>query len=141
MCGTASTRVIARVLTVCAVLVGLFVMHGLPAQACPAGTGMAAASAAGHRGEPARATMSVQGEMSTAFPAVHTATPEHGTACVFTPAPRGIDELLALLLAATVALVSPAWRPTVAGYRYPRSHRAPPGPGTELLTALCVSRT
>lgn len=143
MRGSASARVIARLLTVCAVLIGLLLMHGLPAQACADGTGGMAATAmtgmpaSGHSDGTILAAGSVHGKM-VGSPA---AAGEHGTVCVFTPAPRGIDALLALLLAAIVALVSsPRW-PNLGGSHSPISHRAPPPTGADLLTALCVSRT
>ena len=121
---------IARLATVCAVLVGLFLMHGLPAQACPAGAAMpvTAMNAASH----------------TEHPRAHdapAASAEHGSSCVFTPAPRGIDSLLALLLLAATAALLERLRPAFGGGRHPGSRRAPPRAGAELLTALCVSRT
>ena len=140
MLGTASARAIARLLTVCAVLTGLFLMHGLPAQGCAAGIGMPAtampaAATTGHSEHPAPAALA-HDDQAVAAPAAA----EHGIPCVFTPAPRGLGGLSALLLAATVALVSFA-RPTFGGDRYSRSRRAPPRTGSELLTTLCVSRT
>ena len=139
MRGTASAGAMARLLTVCAVLPGLFLMHGLPAQACPAGTAMPAAamSATGHAEHPALAVHARSGQaIAVPAPAVH------GTPCVFTPASRGIDVLMALLLllAAAVASVLPP-RVALGGIRCPRSHRAPPRAGAQLLTTLCVSRT
>lgn len=128
-------RAFARLLILCAVLTGVFVMHGLPAQACAAGTGMPAAvmTVAGHGEQPAV----VAHEDQTV--ARHT-VPAQGEPCVFTPGPRGVDILTALvLLAATLALAPPV-RPSSGGDRWARSHRAPPGAGTELLTTLCVSR-
>jgi hypothetical protein len=140
MRSTASARAIARLLTVCAVLAGLFFMHGLPAQACSGGTGgmsaMTATSTAGHQDGITLGAGSAHREMV----ATVTAAAGHGTACVFTPAPRGLDALLALLLfAATVALASAQRLPNFGGHRI--SHRAPPPIGATLLTALCVSRT
>ena len=135
MRNTASARAIARLLTVCAVLAGLFFMHGLPAQACSGGTGdmsaMTTTSTAGHQDGVTPAAGVAHREMVTA-------AVEHGTACVFTPAPRGLDALLALLLlAATVGLASAQRLPNSGGHR----HRAPPLTGATLLTTLCVSRT
>jgi hypothetical protein len=140
MRGTAPARAIARLLTLGAVLAGLFAMHGLAAQACPGGTGMSApvmtAPATAHPG----GITPMRGPKAAALPSADADMPGHGTVCVFTPAPRGISALLALLLlAATVPLVSPAW--PVVGVRSPISHRAPPHGGAELLTTLCVSRT
>lgn len=129
MRGTASAGAMARLLTVCAVLIGLFLMHGLPAQACPAGTAMSAVTT-GHAEHPVLG-LGAHGDQAA-----------HGTPCVFTPAPRGIDAMLTLLLllASAVVLVSPP-RPALVGDRHPRRHRAPPRTGEQLLTRLCVSRT
>lgn len=141
MRGRASARATARLLTVCSVLTGLFLMHGLPEQSCSGGAGMpavmTAASMIGHGGQPALTAAPEHGDRAVVLPA----GPGHGTVCVFTPAPRGIDTLLALLLLA--AIVALAWpvRPALGGHRYPRRRRAPPRAGAGLLTALCVSRT
>lgn len=143
MRGTASARVFARLLTLCAVLAGLFFMHGLPAQACAGGTGgmpatvTTASPPVSHLDSIALAAGPVHRDMVASLGAVV----EHGTPCDFAPAPRGIDVLLLLLLlAATVALASPRL-PGGGGRRNPISHRAPPRTAGELLTALCVSRT
>ena len=142
MRSTASARAIARLLTVCALLAGLFFMHGLPAQACSGGTGdmsaMTTASTVGHQDGITLAAGSAHRETV----ATVTAAAGHGTACVFIPAPRGLDVLLALLLlAATVALTSARRLPSLGRPRHRISHRAPPPAGATLLTALCVSRT
>ncbi len=139
MRSTASARVIARLLTVCAVLAGLFFMHGLPAQACSGGTGdmsaMTATSTTGHQGGITLGARAAHREMV----ATVTAAAGPGTACVFTPAPRGLDALLALLLlAATVALASARRLPNLGRPRRRNGHRAPPPTGATLLAALCV---
>ncbi|MFD2420137.1 DUF6153 family protein [Amycolatopsis pigmentata] len=127
----------ARLLIVCAVLTGLFLMHGLSAQACTASTDMPATTmttgATAAHGDQASRVLA-QSEQAAAPHAVHGAT------CLFTPAPRGSDVFEALsLLALAVALMSLAgWD---LGGRYPRTHRAPPRTGSRLLTTLCVSRT
>jgi hypothetical protein len=132
-------RAFARLLILCAVLTGVFVMHGLPAQACTAGTGMPATAMTAMAGQGEETVAAVLGHKDQA--AAQHADPAHGAPCVFTPAPRGIDILtaLSLLAAAAVALVSPVF-PKPGGDRWPRSRRPPPGTGAELLTTLCVSR-
>lgn len=146
MGGTSSARAMARLLTVCAVLAGVFVMHALPAQTCAGGAGMTSGGVTatvmpGHGSGPAVAVM-VPGETAAAVSAGLPATPDFGTACVFISPPRGLDVLLALLLlAAMVAPAFPTGLPWV-GRRSRASHRAPPPRGgSALLTSLCVSRT
>jgi hypothetical protein len=127
----------ARLLIVCAVLTGLFLMHGLPAQACTASSDMPAT---------AMTTVEPPGHSDQASPVLaqseQVAAPHvvHGATCVFTPAPRGSDVFEALsLLAVAVALMSLVG--PGLGARFPRTHRAPPRTGSQLLTTLCVSRT
>ncbi|WP_186382941.1 DUF6153 family protein, partial [Amycolatopsis rhizosphaerae] len=130
----------------CAVLVGLFAMHGLPAQGCAAGSGAHATTMSMTMTE--RVAEAVvpgevsQGDRTAAHPGTQDDRTAGGAACVFTPASRGIDALLVLLLlAATVALAWLAPLPGFVGRGNPRSHRAPPRTGAQLLTTLCVSRT
>jgi hypothetical protein len=143
-----SARVIARLLAVCAVLVGVFVMHGLPAQACPAGTGMSgsammAAPMAAHGGESVLVAIPARSGMTHVVVGARTDAAAHGGVCVFTLPPRGLAGLLALLLLAGVAVASLATliRASFGGSRGWFSHRAPARAGPELLTTLCVSRT
>ncbi|MGH4007493.1 MAG: hypothetical protein ACRDTH_04885 [Pseudonocardiaceae bacterium] len=146
MSGTPSARAIARLLMVGAVLAGVFLMHDLPAQACPGGTGMPASSMTAtpaltaHSGEPTQVAAAAHGEMAHALPAAHATTTGHGSVCVSTPPPRSHDGLLTLLLAAG-ALASPARLLHVDSQRGRASRRAPPPTESELLTTLCVSRT
>lgn len=139
MRGTLSAGAIARLLTVCALVGGLFLMHGLPAQACAGGNGMATTAMTGMAtGGPAgHATLGgapVHGDHAT----VRHAAPGHGTPCVVTPAPRGLDALLALLLLAATAALAASARPARSASR---GRRAPPRAGPGLLATLCVSRT
>jgi hypothetical protein len=134
MRGTAVSGAVARLLAACAVLVGLFLMHGLPAQSCAAGSGMATTA---HPLEAAPVpAMAHPPAAGTAMPG----SAGHGTACVALPAPRGVDVLLALLLLAVATALLPAVRAVGDAARHPSGRRAPPG-GAALLTRLCVSRT
>jgi len=142
MRGTVSAGAIARLLTVCALVGGLFLMHGLPAQACAGGSGMATTAMTGMAtgGPGGQAILSgapVHGDHAAARPA----GPGHGAPCVFTPAPRGLDALLALLLLATTAALAASARPARGAGPASRGRRAPPRAGPELLATLCVSRT
>lgn len=129
-----SPRAGARLLIVCAVLLGLFLMHGLPAQACAASTDMPTTATVATTSQAEQAASLSHGEQAAAPHAVHGAT------CIFTPAPRGSDFVTVLsLVAVAIALMSLAG--SGLGGRYPGAHRAPPRTGPQLLTALCVSRT
>ncbi len=143
MRGKVPARAIVRVLTLFAVLVGLFLMHGLPAQACSGGTGMSATvmTQTAPGGPDGQALVGTAHALTTVGSAALPAAPGHGAVCLFVSPPRGIDALLALLLlAAAVALVRIV-RPPLGAVGGRRRHRAPPRAGMELLTRLCVSRT
>ncbi|MFB7531035.1 hypothetical protein ACFC0C_22835 [Streptomyces sp. NPDC056178] len=128
----------SRLLVLCAVLCGLFLMHGAPASA-----------AEGCHGAPAAGS---DMRMSMTARAAHTAVPgEHGPAhaaavtpgasgesCVFTHAR---DRLLPLLMAlglVVLALSMPARRRTEV--RGP-TRRGPPFAGRDLLLQVCIART
>lgn len=133
----------ARVIVACAVLAGLFFMHGLPTQGCHGGAGMSpssmthsmVATVAGGSATPA-------GAMATQFRSeVGAAAEKPGALCVSTPPPMGWAGLLALLLSLGVVGLAAVWRSPDAAVD-PRNQRlrAPPLAGTALLTSLCVSR-
>ncbi|MFJ9680702.1 hypothetical protein ACIRP2_22010 [Streptomyces sp. NPDC101194] len=128
----------SRLLVLCAVLCGLFLMHGAPASA-----------AEGCHGAPVAAS---DMHMSMTTGAARTAVPdEHGPAhagavtpgtsgesCVFTHAR---DRLLPLLMAlglVALALSMPGGRRTAV--RGP-ARRGPPLAGRDLLLQVCVART
>jgi hypothetical protein len=106
----------ARLLTVFAVLAGVFLMHGLPAQDC-SGAAMPSMTAVAHTGM----------DMDSG----------HGGVCVFTTPSRDHAPLLALVLLFVAVLLTVVWRPLLVGGP---SRRGPPS-GAELLTLVCVSRT
>lgn len=143
MRGSQSARVLARLLVACAVIVGVFAMHGLPEQTCAGGSDM------GHSASQSGMSMggSVQ-DVVVGGPSVRSVGVEqgvdgmtHGGVCVATFPLRGLAEVLALLLAAAFAMGVFAAAPDLGRYRGQPSHRAPPVPGARLLTTLCVSRT
>lgn len=151
-------RALARLLTACAVLLGLFLMHGAPASAAtdchaavqePHGAvpaehephGAVPAEHAAH-GEPGAAA----GTAPVASPsAVHmdaqARTGGHGTQCVAT-APRDRLPLPTIwLLASAAAFVLVGWalvrlRAAAGG----TGRRGPPGCGRDLLLRKCVAR-
>ncbi|MFJ1675251.1 hypothetical protein ACIODT_09525 [Streptomyces sp. NPDC088251] len=123
----------SRLLVLCAVLCGLFLMHGAPASAAEGCHGAMAATS--------------HPPMTAATAAGHTALPEeHGMARADAAAPGGNgescvstharDRLLPLLMA--LGLVILAVR--VLG-RPRRAVRGPPSAGRELLLQVCVART
>ncbi|MFC8452765.1 hypothetical protein [Kitasatospora sp. NPDC057223] len=129
--GTAGGRAAARLLVLCAVLAGLFLMHGTPgaARGChdPARTTAAhvTGAAPGHAAHPATGALRAHGD---------------ATLCVATKSRDG------------VALPAPG--PTVAGIlpvlptalargcgRHVVGPRGPPAAGRRLLLRVCVART
>ncbi|UWE12757.1 hypothetical protein [Actinacidiphila bryophytorum] len=112
---------VARVLAACAVLCGLFLMHGAPASAATGCHGMPVV-AAQHAG------------MGEHGPAVH--TPDGGETCVST-APHERVQLPAPPLLAVVTLLVTA---VCAQARQPR-RGPPPRSGRPLLLQVCIART
>ncbi|TCO54871.1 DUF6153 family protein [Actinocrispum wychmicini] len=126
---TVPARAIARLLTVTAVLAGLFAMHGLPAQACPGGAGAVmseamSADATSHHATP------------TSGDAAAPAMSGHGSVCAATLTPRGSDTSSGV----TPVLVTSTPPTRTVHPRRPRD-RGPPLAKADLLTTLCVSRT
>jgi hypothetical protein len=112
----------ARLATLFAVLAGIFLMHGLPAQSCAAGSGD-------------MPTMVVVDHALHAEPLM---SPGHGSPCVFTMPFRDHAPLLALVLLVVATLLTVWWRPLLVGGP---GRRGPPLAGPRLLTVVCVSRT
>lgn len=123
-----AARVTARVLTACAVLVGLAFMHGLGAAI---GTGCPG----GHDAATVEATTTAMPDLALLATPPHSAG--HGTACVTTP-PRG--EPTGPVALAGKGLGEPAVleQPSLG---IPRVGGAVPRAGPALLISLCVSRT
>jgi hypothetical protein len=149
-----SARAAARVVAVCAVLAGLFLMHGLVTQQCHGGAGTSASSMTHPAAAMPAAVGGTVNPVETMAPAslnsssVHSPSTDGADAdtpsglCVSTPPTSGLIGLLALLLAIGVlVLASVVARPNLA--TCPRNHRrrAPPLAGSALLMNLCVSRT
>jgi hypothetical protein len=139
-------RGLARLLALCAVLLGLFLMHGAPASAADGCHGAVPTTATAHQGHNAAA-------MTTAATAamVHPVDPQiqatdgaamgHGAQCVSTPArdrlPLPAAGLVALAVAALTAL-SWADRPWSLART---GRRGPPAGGRGLLLQVCIART
>jgi hypothetical protein len=109
----------ARLLTLFAVLVGVFAMHGLTTQDC-SGVAMPSMAAVAH-----------------ADPGMDMGS-GHGGVCVFTAPTRDQAPVLALVLLLVAVLLTALWRPRLVGGP---SRRGPPLFGARLLTLMCVART
>ncbi|MFD9124817.1 hypothetical protein [Kitasatospora sp. NPDC059571] len=144
MDGTTAERTASgRLLTVCALLLGLFLMHGAPAAAGGCHAVMtrttAATSPAGMHDGPAHAA-------GPAAPGPSAQREGHdgaaGGQCVSTPAQTRAalapPPLLAVL--PLLALVTRSLLRLPAGSVL-RRRRGPPTPGRVLLTQVCISRT
>lgn len=142
--GHAGRRGIARLLAVCAVLFGLFLMHGSPASAAEGCHGSMPAPApmpAGHDASP----------MTTAHaPATHHPGPALQAAgaagmpevlCVATPAHERIPLPAPGLLAVAAVTVLAAWTPAQRRALGGRGLRGPPAGGRDHLLQACIART
>ncbi|WP_328891994.1 hypothetical protein [Streptomyces sp. NBC_00316] len=145
MTGTGQTRRrgVARLLALCAVLLGLFLMHGAPATAAGGCHGEMTAPAAMHEAPTAVAMESMTPPVmahSGAQQAADTAA-MHGALCVSTPArdktPLPIGGLVAV--AAILAAGYLAGRPWALGRTGRRG--PPPSGGRSLLLQVCIART
>lgn len=135
-----TARATARVLAVCAVLSGLFLMHGLASQGCPSGAGMATTTTATtHTYHPMGFSPApADRHLSAAMSPVQAMAAGHGELCTSTPPPQS-STLLTLLLALAALTTAAALGPAVWTIQVRR--RPPPLTGSALLTTLCVSRT
>lgn len=139
----AGRRGIARLLALCAVLFGLFLMHGSPASAAEGCHGsMPAPLTAGHEASP----------MTTAHaPATHHPGPAvvqaagtagmPGAQCVATPAHEWIPLPAPGLLAVAAITVPAAWTPARPGAPGGNGLRGPPAGGRDHLLQACIART
>lgn len=141
MSGTAPAWATARLLMVCAALVGLFFMHGLPAQSCPG-----AAGAPDTTMTPMPAAASTMAPGPTRHRMAHGVSDGgdtvsgHGGVCVSTTPPRGLDLLVQSALMAAIALVLTTSLPW-PGPRSRAGRAALPRAGPDIRARLCVSRT
>ncbi|MET8170191.1 hypothetical protein ABZT34_39175 [Streptomyces sp. NPDC005329] len=139
--GQAGTRGAARLLMVCALLLGLFLMHGSPASAAEGCHGVVSPSPAmaGHDHAAFNQAVPTAGHGRAALAAL---TPTSGAQCVSTPAPERITVptpglvAIAALSALAAALLG---RMRAAGGRIGR--RGPPDGGRDLLLRACIART
>ncbi|MFE9868930.1 hypothetical protein ACFYPZ_41020 [Streptomyces sp. NPDC005506] len=136
-------RDIARLLALCAVLLGLFLMHGAPANAaegCHGPMSAPAALSAEHAGTAMASTPS-SGMTHAAAQQASTMSTMGGAMCVSTP-PRDFTTLPGIGLMAVVAVLAVlavVGRPMALGHT---GRRGPPTPGgRSLLLHVCIART
>ncbi|MFE7326920.1 hypothetical protein ACFU8W_18340 [Streptomyces sp. NPDC057565] len=142
--GQPSERGSARLVAVCAVLLGLFLMHGAPATAAEGCHGaMPSVTVPMHDGHSAP-TMTSTAPPATAQSAQAARAGDgsamHGVQCVSTPAHERNPLPTAGLYAA--GALPAAWFP--AGLRAATGwtrRRGPPAGGRDLLIQVCVART
>ncbi|NIY62550.1 hypothetical protein [Streptomyces malaysiensis] len=143
-------RAAARLLAVCAVLLGLFLMHGAPATAASGCHGTMPASApvehagqtaGGHHGDSHHGDTAMVAAGSVApHAAPQEVSAEHGAQCVATPTRDRLLLPVWALVAVAVVAFSVEWptgRDRAAGEA---GRRGPPGGGRELLLRVCVAR-
>ncbi|WBP85104.1 DUF6153 family protein [Kitasatospora cathayae] len=136
---------IVRLLAVCAVLLGLFLMHGLPtaaAEGCHTDGAAATAAMPGTTmSDPPTGNEAVA--PAGVHPAVHHGSDVRsaGTLCSSTPG-RDRIALPAMALIAIVSVWGGLWQLPlrVTGF-LARRRRGPPDGGRELLQKVCIART
>lgn len=134
----------ARLLAVCALLLGVFLMHGAPATA-----------AGGCSGDPVVTSAVLQSDATArVMPAAHVATAHpdpsgvwamsgaggHGAHCVAASAPDRLPLPVPPLVTAAALVSLTAWCLYRAAGWGRRRHRGPPG-GRQLLLQVCIART
>ncbi|RFC78437.1 hypothetical protein DXZ75_05370 [Streptomyces sp. AcE210] len=134
-------RGIARLLALCAVLLGLFLMHGSPANAaegCHGPMSAPAALSAEHAGT-AMASTSSSGTTHAAAQQASTMSAMGGAICVSTPARDFVPVAGLMAVVAVLAVVPAVERPVALGRT---GRRGPPTPGgRSLLLQVCIART
>ncbi|MET8292302.1 hypothetical protein ABZV80_45515 [Streptomyces sp. NPDC005132] len=141
----AGRRGMTRLVAVCTLLFGLFLMHGAPATAAEGCHGaMPSTSAPMPGGHTASTLLPAQTQATEhgapALRAAHS-TGMDGELCLSTPAqernPLPAPALLAVAAAAMAGWMSAAWHAVISRVR----RRGPPTGGRDLLTRVCIART
>ncbi|MEU9452667.1 hypothetical protein [Streptomyces sp. NPDC048277] len=135
---------IARLLAACAVLLGLFLMHGSPATVaggCHGEVGSAPAVRHAEHGSSMTATAEApQMRAGTVEIQAMDGMAGHGSLCLATPAQTKIPLPAAPLIALVVFAALTAWALWRAWNPGGTGRRGPPG-GRTLLLQVCVART
>ncbi|MGW1029854.1 hypothetical protein ACWD4J_40350 [Streptomyces sp. NPDC002577] len=138
-------RGMARLLTVCAVLFGLFLMHGAPATAAEGCHGaMTAVAASPMTGGHHAAVLTAAPAGHVSGPAVRAAGPSGmpGMPCVSTPAhERTLLPAPDLLAVASTAVLAPWTLARLRAAADETARRGPPACGRDLLLQVCIART
>ncbi|MFC4960238.1 hypothetical protein ACFPFX_28470 [Streptomyces mauvecolor] len=136
-----------RLLVLCAVLFGLFAMHGAPANAaagCHGETAMPAPATARMAAPMSTAHADMRADTQTSMRGQHHAAPvttgTGGELCVSTPARERLSPAAAGLLAVLGLVVPVAWGLRRTGL-FAAARRGPPLGGRGLLLQVCVART
>ncbi|MEU5313781.1 hypothetical protein [Streptomyces sp. NPDC021562] len=144
--GHAGGRGIARLSALCAVLFGLFLMHGAPAAAAEGCHGamstMAASPMTGaHHPAPLLATPAPAAHGTGPTVRAADASAMSGTLCVSTAAHERIQLPAPGLLGVAGAAVFAPWVPALRVTAGGTGRRGPPGGGRDLLLQVCIART
>ncbi|GAA1709314.1 hypothetical protein [Streptomyces yatensis] len=144
----ARRRAVARLLAVCAVLFGLFLMHGAPATAASGcHDAMPVSTSVEHVGQAdsGRHGVTSMSPAATSHAPPHavpqTGSGGHGAQCVATPARERL--LLAPVWALAAVAVAVSSLEVLAGRGLAAreaGRRGPPGGGRELLLRVCIAR-
>ncbi|MBD0742602.1 hypothetical protein [Streptomyces sp. CBMA152] len=140
--GPASGRGIARLLAVCAVLFGLFLMHGAPASAaegCHGSMTAPAPMATGHDASPMAHVLATHRPGPTVQAAEGMAM--HGALCVSTPAQERISLPAPGLMAVAAITLLIAWVLARLRAGSGSRRRGPPTGGRDHLLRVCIART
>lgn len=138
----------SRLLALCAVLLGLFLMHGSPTAAaggCHDGMGMAPAAPSPHDGHASAMARAEAGPVQPGpdglrVRAMDGAAPHGAALCVAAPVQKQIDVPLAPLICVLAVAALAAWAVHRAVGSGGTRRRGPPG-GRDLLLQVCIART
>ncbi|MGV4930047.1 hypothetical protein K2224_07725 [Streptomyces sp. BHT-5-2] len=146
-------RALARLMAVCTVLFGLFLMHGAPATAAngchgavpmsmPVSMSVSGGHAAAHGGGASAAATAPMAGTGSAHTGSQVVFGEHGAQCVATPVRDRLTLPSPSLLAFAAVVSLCGWaltgRRVIAGEA---GRRGPPGGGRAVLLKLGVART
>ncbi|MCX4878273.1 hypothetical protein [Streptomyces sp. NBC_00847] len=147
--GQVSRPGMARLIGVCALLLGLFLMHGAPATAAEGCHGAMPSATAHMPGSHAVSTMTTARTRATAQSAPVASVAQaadgsglHGELCLSTAAQERNPLSAPALLTASAVAVPAAWSPAPLLAATSRARRrGPPAGGRDLLNQVCIART
>ncbi|GAA2332168.1 hypothetical protein [Streptomyces cuspidosporus] len=139
--GHAGRRGIARLPAVCAVVFGLFLMHGSPASAAEGCHSSMPASAPVAAGPGASSTTTAHATASRHQDPALQATGMPGALCAAIPVPERMPLPVPGLLAVAAVTVPAAWTPAGLRALGGSGLRGPPAGGRDHLLQACIART